>query len=1082
MRESDLKQRLAAVLAADVAGYARLMSADQRGTVIALDAARSVFRKHTEANQGRVVDAVGDSVLAVFETAMGAVSAALAIQDAFGASGNTASEQGRMRFRIGVHLGDVIEMCDGTVYGDGVNIAARLQALAEPGGVWISDAVHGILNGETAARFADQGEHHVKNVARPLRAFALNAGGVTRKLDAPACDIDLTLPTKPSVAVLPFVNMSGDPAQEYFSDGVTEDIITDLSRFHSLFVTAANSTFTYKNKSVDVRSVARDLGVRYVVEGSIRRADSQVRVTAQLIDALSGTHIWAEKYDRVLEDIFAVQQEVTGGIVATIAPHIDAAERARARHFHSENLSAYDLALQASAEAEEALLKTDFAHGEHALSLARKSLTIDPHNTLALGVIAGCQGRHLIMLMGGSAETLAAWNEGVAAAARLIELEPSNSTGYGWMGMLLALGGRWEAALANARRGHELNSNDLNALSNLSLVELLEGMPEQALMHQQLAMRLSPRDPYNYMRSAIRAAACFLLRDYECGLSHALTSVSEAPCWSIGYVNEAINAVGLGDIALAKSALDAARKLAPAYVDVRLNGQNGYQRPDDRNRVTLAMRIAAGLEEPRAAAGLAPALPAPTSTKMAATDRSIAVMPFMNMSGDKEQEYFADAISDELLNLLAQLPGLRVIARTSSFSFKGKDVDIAEIARKLGVANVLEGSVRKSGDRLRITAQLIRASDSSQLWSQMYDRQLADVFAVQDEIAGAVVEQLKVKLFGGPPKTRATNPQAYGMFLQAREIGRQYSREALSESISAYQRALELDPTYAPAWAGIADIYCIEVNEGLRLAGSGFGLARSAVEKALALDSQYAPAHATLGWILAFHERKWSDATACLEHALSLAPANVDILGVAGEIARRLNRMEIAIAIAQYQTTQDPVNAMAHFNLAAAYRNIGRLDEAIAELRTVLRLRPSYIYARTAIAEVLLWKYEPEAARKEVALEAHEYSRLYGQALVFYATKEEAEAERALGTLISKYSNTGATGIATVYAFRGEADRAFAWLEQAARAGDPWLGAIVYDPLLVSLHVDARWTSFLRAHGMAPEQLAAIKFDVSIPN
>jgi tetratricopeptide (TPR) repeat protein len=179
---------------------------------------------------------------------------------------------------------------------------------------------------------------------------------------------------------------------------------------------------------------------------------------------------------------------------------------------------------------------------------------------------------------------------------------------------------------------------------------------------------------------------------------------------------------------------------------------------------------------------------------------------------------------------------------------------------------------------------------------------------------------------------------------------------------------------------------------------------------------------------------------------------------------------------------QDPVNALGHFNLAAAYRYSGRLDEAITELRNVLRLRPDFIYARTAIAEVLLWKHAPEAARQEVALETDEYSRLYGQALVFHATRQEAQSERAVGTLISKYSNTAATGIATVYAFRGEADRAFAWLEKAARAGDPWLGAVLYDPLLASLHTDERWTSFLREHGMAPEQLAAIKFDVAIPN
>ena len=219
------------------------------------------------------------------------------------------------------------------------------------------------------------------------------------------------------------------------------------------------------------------------------------------------------------------------------------------------------------------------------------------------------------------------------------------------------------------------------------------------------------------------------------------------------------------------------------------------------------------------------------------------------MSADKEQEYFADGISEELLNLLAQVPELRVIARTSSFSFKGKEVDIAEIARKLNVANVLEGSVRKSGDTLRITAQLVRASDSSHLWSQTYDRQMTDVFKVQDEIAAAVVEELKIKLLGATPKAKTTDPRAYALFLKAREISRQYTAGALEQSIALYKESLAIDPLYAPAWDGLAIVYETQVDTDLRLADEGIRLALEATTQALALDPNYAPSHASLAWI-----------------------------------------------------------------------------------------------------------------------------------------------------------------------------------------------------------------------------------------
>ena len=307
MSGTDLKQRLVAILAADAAGYSRLMSLAECGTVAALDVARSVFRAQTEANQGRVVDTAGDSVLAVFETAAGALNAALGIQAQLTEPHKDTPVERRMQFRIGIHSGDVMEKDDGSVYGDGVNIAARLQALAEPGQITVSDAIHGAVRGKVSATFVDQGEQQVKNIEHPVRAYRVQVGEkaepATASVAKPlAGEIDLSLPDKPSIAVLAFANMSGDPEQEYFTDGITEDIITELSRFHSLFVIARNSSFTYKGKAVDVRTVSKELGVRYVLEGSIRRAGNRIRVTAQLIDAITGNHIWAEKYDRVLED------------------------------------------------------------------------------------------------------------------------------------------------------------------------------------------------------------------------------------------------------------------------------------------------------------------------------------------------------------------------------------------------------------------------------------------------------------------------------------------------------------------------------------------------------------------------------------------------------------------------------------------------------------------------------------------------------------------------------------------------------------------------------------------------------------
>jgi tetratricopeptide (TPR) repeat protein len=356
---------------------------------------------------------------------------------------------------------------------------------------------------------------------------------------------------------------------------------------------------------VDVRQVSKELGVRYVLEGSIRKAASRVRVTAQLIDALTRNHLWAERYDRALEDIFAVQEEVTRNIVAAIAPQIDSAERGHARRRRPESLSAYDLALRANADSvQAAYLTSDPGLHERALKQAREALALDPRSTLALEVIAAAHARFLYRVMGTGEAAKKAWEEGVSAAGKLIAVDPAGSAGYGWMGNLFSLARRRAEALTHARRAHELNRNDLNALRNLSLVELYEGEAKSALEHLELAVRLSPRDPFHYVTNAARAAACFLLREHARGVEYALRSVSEAPNWPISHTTHATVAVGVGDLASASAALEAARRIAPEYVERRLRGESSFHRPEDASRITLAFRIAAGLEDPSAAEAL----------------------------------------------------------------------------------------------------------------------------------------------------------------------------------------------------------------------------------------------------------------------------------------------------------------------------------------------------------------------------------------------------------------------------------------------------------------------------------------------
>jgi len=460
-------------------------------------------------------------------------------------------------------------------------------------------------------------------------------------------------------------------------------------------------------------------------------------------------------------------------------------------------------------------------------------------------------------------------------------------------------------------------------------------------------------------------------------------------------------------------------------------------------------------------------------------DKSIAVLPFVNMSDDASNEYFSDGISEELLNLLAKIPELRVISRSSAFSYKGKDIKLAQVADELNVAHVLEGSVRKTGNRVRITAQLIEARSDTHLWSQTYDRELDDIFATQDEIAASVVEQLKITLLGTVPKVQETDPEAYALYLQARHLGRQMTAESLGQSNVLYERALAIDPDYAAAWNGLARNYGNMARSDPLLADETSTKVREAAEKALAIDPDFAPAHATLGLNVITFDNDLAAAARHFGRALELDPADLAVLSNAVLLLQALGRLDQAIEVGEFLVARDPVNPTAHYNLGLGYLWESRWDEAIASFEICLHLSPGSGGTQYSIGEALLFKGEAEAALEAFAREEEVY-RVKGQALALHALGRKEEHEQKLQQLIERWGDEWPSEVAQVYAYRGDVDRTFAWLDRAIEQDEGGMGWQFLLPYYKAVHGDPRWASFLKRVGSAPEQLDAIEFEVTL--
>ena len=480
-----MERRLVAILAADVVGYSHLMGEDEAGTLDRLKALRKeLVQPKIRERKGRIVKLMGDGLLAEFPSVVEAVQCAGDIQDSMSEREADLPDDQRIRLRIGVNLGDIIvEGSD--IYGDGVNVAARLEALADPGGICISGSVFDQVKGKVDLGFEDRGEQEVKNIAEPVQVYRVLTDAPAIQ-DVRSSSTVLPLPDKPSIAVLPFTNMSGDPEQEYFSDGITEDIITELSRFRSLFVIARNSSFHYKGQSPKVHDLGRELGVAYVVEGSVRKAGNRVRVTTQLVEAASGNHLWAERYDRDLEDIFAIQDDLTRTIVSTVAGRIEVVGHRRASRTNADGLEAYDLVLRARRHCY-AFTKPDNAKAK---KLLERAIALDPSNARAHAALANCH--HLDWISHWAAVGDESLNEAHRLAKRAVELDGTDSYAQWTLGCTYMFERRYQNSRLHVERALELNPNDVEARALYGMILTNIGETNEAMAAYREAELVDP--------------------------------------------------------------------------------------------------------------------------------------------------------------------------------------------------------------------------------------------------------------------------------------------------------------------------------------------------------------------------------------------------------------------------------------------------------------------------------------------------------------------------------------------------------------------------------------------------------------
>ena len=588
MAQEGYKRKLAAILSADVEGYSRLMDDEEEATVRTLTIYRNAITDLTQQFRGRIVDSPGDNILAEFSSVVDAVNCAVEIQKELAKRNADFPDSRKMQFRIGVDLGDVIEE-DSRIYGDGVNIAARVEALSMAGGICLSGRAYDQVENKLGLEYENLGEHQVKNISRPIRVFrVITETDLSERLSFEENSV-LPLPVKPSIAVLPFNNMSGDSEQEYFSDGITEDIITALSRSPWLFVISRNSSFVYRGASVDIKKVSKELGVRYILDGSVRNARDRIRVTAQLIDGTTGIHIWAEKYDGELRDIFDLQDQITQQVVAAVLTQIQMYIGENTKRLERPDVVTWDLLARGWKLFYE-LTKESLAEAEAIFrrAVASSPTSCDAHHLLASTIIHRAQ-------MGYIADIEAAISESYEFAQRAIVLDERNEYAHWGYGFIQLWRRKHELAVAELKRAIELNPNCSLAYGTLGTVLSYSGEPDESIKNNEIAIRLNPRDISIFFRYSGLAMAHFVAGRYSEAAQWARKCIHRKPIWRVAHAVLVASLAQLDHTKEAKEAVSNYLENIPGDTISKLRFLP-FKNHTDANRLEKGLRIA-GLPE-----------------------------------------------------------------------------------------------------------------------------------------------------------------------------------------------------------------------------------------------------------------------------------------------------------------------------------------------------------------------------------------------------------------------------------------------------------------------------------------------------
>ena len=999
MIEERAKRKLSAVLSADVKGYSRLMGQDETGTVDRLKEYRALMTDFIQQYRGRVVDSPGDNILAEFASVVDATECAVKVQEALKNRNLELPDDSRMEFRIGINLGDVIE--DGErIYGDGVNISARIESLAESGGICISGTSYDQVKNKLNLGYQNLGEHRVKNISEPIRvyrvltepeaagkvigekkkakrwlvraaavALIVAVGGVaswfyylgqsTRVEPASVEKMAYPLPDKPSIAVLPFDNLSGSSDQDFLADGITENIITALSYIPEIFVIARNSTFTYKGKAVKAQEVAEDLGVRYILEGSVQKVGDRLRIMAQLIDATTGRHLWADRYDRDLQDLFALQDEITLKIVSALEVNLSVGVQARLARKTAPNFEAWSYYVRGYGH----MKRHTKAANARARELFERATSLAPEFApvfTALGLTHFDDARH-----GWSESREESLLRAVEFAQKAQALDNSDPMIHVLWGAIYLRQKRYAQAIAEGEKSVALGPNQADPHLMLAMYLHQSGRYKEALPLVKKAMRLDPYYPSFYLE--LLGHVYLSMEAYEKAVEAFKMVVVREPHRIVGHQGLAVAYIHLGRKEPARSEVAEILRLFPDY---SLEVYRKQLHLMDMDPAEVESHIEA-LHE----AGL------PESSPSALPDKpSIAVLPFANLSGDPEQEYFSDGMTDDLITDLSKISGLLVIARNSVFTYKGKPVKIQQVAGDLGVRYVLEGSIRKAGDQVRINAQLIDATTGHHVWAERYDGVMDNIFNLQDKITSKIVSALALKLTIAEQeltKSKETdNVEAFDAFLKGWKHYQRFTPEDFSRAISLFKRAIDLDPNYGRAYAALALTFWMGTGQGeewrtragihlethrlwarhyLQMAmkkptsvahqvASLFALYRrqheSAIaeaEKALALEPNDITSHLAMGSALIYAGRP-QEATNFIKKAMLLDPHNIALpLYYLGLAHFCLGKLDEAASFCERALTHNPELMTSAIVLAATYGNISRDQEAENMLKKLLK-------------------------------------------------------------------------------------------------------------------------------------------------